>query len=51
MEKEGKLVAGAIYDPTRDEMFTAHRGSGCCSTESGSGSRLPTEVSQAMLYW
>jgi myo-inositol-1(or 4)-monophosphatase len=27
-EKDGILVAGVIYDPTRDELFTAERGRG-----------------------
>ena len=27
-EKDGTLVAGVIYDPMRDELFTARRGSG-----------------------
>lgn len=28
LEKDGELIAGVIYDPTRDEMFTAERGGG-----------------------
>jgi myo-inositol-1(or 4)-monophosphatase len=28
VEHQGKLVAGVIYDPTRDELFSAERGSG-----------------------
>lgn len=28
LEKEGQLQVGAIYDPTRDEMFSAERGGG-----------------------
>lgn len=28
IEHQGKVVAGAIYDPTRDELFTAERGAG-----------------------
>jgi myo-inositol-1(or 4)-monophosphatase len=28
LEKAGQLVAGVVYDPTRDEMFSAERGSG-----------------------
>src|SRR5688572_25452925 len=28
LEKAGELVAGVVYDPTRDEMFSAERGSG-----------------------
>jgi myo-inositol-1(or 4)-monophosphatase len=48
VEKDGKLVAGAVYDPTRDEMFIAHRGSGALLN----GTRLrvspTTEISHAM---
>src|SRR6202142_3283488 len=28
VERRGQRVAGVIYDPTRDEMFTAEKGSG-----------------------
>jgi myo-inositol-1(or 4)-monophosphatase len=28
LEKDGELIAGAIFDPTRDEMFSASRGGG-----------------------
>ncbi len=28
LEHKGKRIAGVVYDPTRDEMFTAERGSG-----------------------
>jgi myo-inositol-1(or 4)-monophosphatase len=28
IEKAGELVAGVVYDPTRDELFSAERGSG-----------------------
>ncbi len=28
LEYKGKMVAGVVYDPTRDEMFSAERGSG-----------------------
>ncbi len=28
LEHRGELIAGVVYDPTRDEMFTAERGSG-----------------------
>ncbi len=28
VEKAGELIAGVVYDPTRDEMFSAERGSG-----------------------
>ena len=28
LEHKGELIAGVVYDPTRDEMFAAERGSG-----------------------
>jgi len=28
LEHEGKLIAGILYDPTRDELFAAEKGSG-----------------------
>jgi myo-inositol-1(or 4)-monophosphatase len=28
LERAGELIAGVIYDPTRDEMFVAERGAG-----------------------
>jgi myo-inositol-1(or 4)-monophosphatase len=28
LERKGEIVAGVVYDPTRDEMFTAERGGG-----------------------
>jgi myo-inositol-1(or 4)-monophosphatase len=28
LEHNGELIAGAVYDPTRDEMFTAEKGGG-----------------------
>jgi myo-inositol-1(or 4)-monophosphatase len=28
VERKGEMVAGVIYDPTRDELFTAERGAG-----------------------
>src|SRR5229473_1941242 len=28
LESEGELIAGVIFDPVRDELFTAERGSG-----------------------
>ncbi|MBC8167661.1 MAG: inositol monophosphatase [Bryobacteraceae bacterium] len=28
LEKAGELVAGVVYDPTRDEMFSAEKGAG-----------------------
>jgi myo-inositol-1(or 4)-monophosphatase len=30
LEHKGKMVAGVVYDPTRDEMFSAEQGSGAC---------------------
>ncbi len=31
LEYQGQLVVGVIYDPTRDEMFSAMKGAGRCS--------------------
>ncbi len=28
LEKAGELIAGVVFDPTRDELFTAERGAG-----------------------
>jgi myo-inositol-1(or 4)-monophosphatase len=28
LEKSGELIAGVVFDPTRDELFTAERGAG-----------------------
>jgi myo-inositol-1(or 4)-monophosphatase len=28
LERQGQLIGGVVYDPTRDELFTAERGSG-----------------------
>ncbi len=28
LERAGELIAGVIYDPTRDELFTAEKGGG-----------------------
>jgi myo-inositol-1(or 4)-monophosphatase len=28
LERDGEIIAGLIYDPTRDEMFTAEKGAG-----------------------
>jgi myo-inositol-1(or 4)-monophosphatase len=28
LERDGEIVAGLVYDPTRDEMFTAEKGAG-----------------------
>ena len=28
LEKAGELIAGVVYDPTRDELFSAERGIG-----------------------
>ena len=30
LERAGEMIAGVVYDPTRNEMFTAERGSGAC---------------------
>jgi myo-inositol-1(or 4)-monophosphatase len=41
LERDGEIIAGAIYDPTRDEMFAAEKGAG--ATLNGS----PIHVSKA----
>jgi myo-inositol-1(or 4)-monophosphatase len=33
LEKDGELIAGAIFDPTRDEMFAASKGGGAYLNE------------------
>lgn len=30
LEREGEVVLGVVYDPMRDELFTARRGAGAC---------------------
>jgi myo-inositol-1(or 4)-monophosphatase len=49
LEYEGQLVAGAIYDPTRDEMFLAARGSGATLNRRPLHRSDITELGQAML--
>src|SRR3954470_12032743 len=29
LERKGERIAGVLYDPTRDELFAAEKGSGC----------------------
>ena len=38
LESNGEIIAGAVYDPTRDEMFAAEKGSG--ATLNGSPIRV-----------
>jgi len=33
LERDGEIVAGVIYDPTRDEMFWAEKGAGAYVNE------------------
>jgi myo-inositol-1(or 4)-monophosphatase len=49
LEKNGELVAGVIFDPNRDEMFSATRG--CGATLNGEAIQPSTaeDLSQAML--
>lgn len=48
VEHDGELLAGAIYDPNRDEMFSAARGAG--ATRNGEPIQVssPRELSQAL---
>ena len=38
LEHKGQIVAGAVYDPTKDEMFFAEKGQGAWMNESFVGS-------------
>lgn len=49
MEYEGKLVVGAIFDPTRDEMFLAMKGGGATLNRRPLHPSEVTELSQAMV--
>ena len=49
LEFEGRLVVGAIYDPTRDEMFLAARGSGATLNRRPLHKSDVTELGQAMV--
>lgn len=49
VEEEGEVVCGAVYDPVRDEMFSAARGAGAyCNGERLRVSEV-TRVSEALL--
>lgn len=48
LEHDGKLVAGAIYDPTRDEMFAASRGGGATLNGRALECSAVTTLSEAM---
>ena len=49
LEFEGRLVVGAIYDPTRDEMFLAARGCGATLNRRPLHKSDVTELGQAMV--
>jgi myo-inositol-1(or 4)-monophosphatase len=44
LERAGELVAGVIYDPTRDEMFAAERGGGAALN----GSRIRVSAARRL---
>ncbi|MBL8850752.1 MAG: inositol monophosphatase [Planctomycetaceae bacterium] len=48
VEHHGELVAGAVYDPNRDEMFTAARGAGATRNGERIEVSTPRELSQAL---
>ena len=45
VEQKGEIVAGVVYDPNRDEMFTAERGSGAFLN----GQRLAVSQATALI--
>ena len=49
LEFEGKLVVGVVFDPTRDEMFLAARGSGATLNRRPLRPSENTELGQSML--
>ena len=49
LEFEGRLVVGAVFDPTRDEMFLAARGAGATLNRRPLRPSENAELSQAML--
>jgi myo-inositol-1(or 4)-monophosphatase len=49
LEFEGRLVVGAIFDPTRDEMFLAARGSGATLNRRPLHASDITDLGQAMV--
>jgi myo-inositol-1(or 4)-monophosphatase len=49
LECDGKLIVGAIYDPTRDEMFLAARGAGATLNRRPLHKSEVTELGQAMV--
>lgn len=49
LEHQGKLVAGVIFDPTRDEMFSARRGSGATMNGQPLKTSQFSKLSQAMV--
>jgi len=45
----GEMVAGVVYDPTRQELFTAERGSGAFLNRQRLGVSRTAEVSQSLV--
>ncbi|MBX3444886.1 MAG: inositol monophosphatase [Planctomyces sp.] len=48
VEHRGRIVAGAIFDPTRDEMFSAALGEGATLNDSPIGPSVTPRLDQAM---
>jgi myo-inositol-1(or 4)-monophosphatase len=48
VECDGELVAGAVYDPNRDELFSAGRGAGATRNGERIEVSSPRELSQAL---
>lgn len=48
VECAGELVAGAVYDPNRDELFSAARGAGATRNGERMDVSSPRELSQAL---
>jgi myo-inositol-1(or 4)-monophosphatase len=48
-DQDGQMVAAVIYDPLRDEMFSASRGGGATLTSAAAPNGEPIRVSKAKL--
>ena len=48
VECDGELLAGAVYDPNRDELFSAARGGGATRNGDAIQVSTPRELSQAL---
>jgi myo-inositol-1(or 4)-monophosphatase len=48
VEQNGELVAGAVFDPNRDEMFLAARGGGATRNDERVEVSSPRDLSQAL---